>query len=94
MMGFSKFWLGALNSQSFSERINATANSVVTEGTMKTNPIFVDKLLTLRMNEKCINKFVMTTKYKGSINLLVDTEEMNHNNNKDNFWKEYDSSDK
>ena len=41
MMGCSKFQLGALNSQSFSERINSAANIVVTEGTMKTNPIFV-----------------------------------------------------
>ena len=30
-------------------------------------------------------KFVMATKYKGSINLLGDMEEMNHNNNTDNL---------
>ena len=93
MMGCSKFQLGALNSQSFSERINSAANIVVTEGTMKTNPIFVDKLVTVRMNERFM-KFVMTTKYKGSINLLPDMEEMNQNNNTDNLWKEYDSSNK
>ena len=93
MMGCSKFQLGALNSQSFSERINSAANIVVTEGTMKINPIFVDKLVTVRMNERFM-KFVMTTKYKGSINLLADMEEMNHNNNTDNLWKEYDSSNK
>ena len=93
MMGCSKFQLGALNSQSFSKRINSAANIVVTEGTKKTNSIFVDKLVTIRMNERFM-KFVMTTKYKGSINLLADIEEMNNNNNTDNLWKEYDSSNK
>ena len=75
MMGCSKFQLGALNSQSFSEQINSAATIVVTEDTMKTNPIFVDKLVAIRMNERFTN-FVMTTKYKGSINLLAKMEEM------------------
>ena len=93
MIGCSKFQWGALNSQSFSEQINSAANKIVTEGTLKTNPTVVDKLVTIRMNERFI-KFDMATKYKGSINLLADMEEMNHNNNTDNLWKEYDSSNK
>ena len=60
---------------------------------MKTNPTFVDKLATTRMNQK-FTKFFMSTMYKGSINLLTNTEEMNNDNKSDSLWKKYDRSNK
>jgi len=47
LMCCSKYQLGALNSQSFAERINSAANRIVTEETIRINPSFVDKLVTL-----------------------------------------------
>ena len=55
MIGASKCQLGAVNSESCLERINSAANQVVTKNlVVSTDPDFVDKLVTLRMNEKCI----------------------------------------
>ena len=53
---------------------------------MKTNPTFVDILVTIRMNRK-FTKYVMSTKNKGSIYLLANMEEMNDNNKTDNLQK-------
>ena len=52
IIGASKCQLGALNSESYSERINSAANQVVTKNVVRTDPDFVDKLLTLQMNGK------------------------------------------
>ena len=54
MIDASKCQLGALNSESFSERINSATNQIVTKNVVRTDPDFVDKLVTLRMNEKCL----------------------------------------
>ena len=55
MIGASKCQLGAVNSESCLERINSAANQVVTKNlVVSTDPDFVDKLVTLRMNEKFI----------------------------------------
>ena len=52
IIGASKCQLGALNSESYSDRINSAANQVVTKNVVRTDPDFVDKLLTLQMNGK------------------------------------------
>ena len=48
MMCCSKYQLGALNSQSFTEMINSAAKKVVTEVTIRTNNTFVNILVTLK----------------------------------------------
>ena len=42
MIGVSKCQLGAVSSESYSERINSAANQVVTKYVVSTDPDFVD----------------------------------------------------
>lgn len=89
MMGASKCQLGAVNSESYSERINSAANQVVTKNVVSTDPDFVDKLVTLRMNEKFM-AHVQKFKYKGKTNLIPDIENV-INKSSDNLWMDDES---
>ena len=59
----SECQLGALNSQSFSQQVNSIANLVVNKLALKTDPEFVDMLVTLRANEPFMN-FIKENKCK------------------------------
>merc|ERR1711971_1466321 len=86
MMCCSKHQLGALNSQSFAERINSAANRVVTEDTIRINITLVDMLVTLRMNKRFMD-FIRDTKYQGNIQLLPKKEDLDGDNDgKDELW--------
>ena len=69
----SECQLSALNSQSFSERVNSGANLVVNKLALKTDPEFVDMLVTLRANEPFMN-FIKENKYKDYLNHFADIE--------------------
>ena len=89
MMGASKCQLGAVNSESYSERINSAANQVVTKNVVSTDPDFVDKLVTLRMNEKFM-AHVLKFKYKGKTNLIPDIENVIKKSS-NNLWMDDES---
>ena len=78
--------LGALNSQSFSERVNSGANLVVNKLALKTGPEFVDMLVTLRANEPFMN-FIQENKYKGRLNCIAGIESTNDGST-DHLWAE------
>ena len=59
----SECQLAALNFQSFSEQVHSIANLVVNRLALKTDPEFVDMLVTLRANEPFMN-FIKENKYK------------------------------
>ena len=65
-------------------RINSAANQVVTKNVVRTDPDFIDKLVTLRMNEKFM-AHVQKFKYKGKTNLIPDIENV-INKSSDNLW--------
>ena len=52
IMSLSPFQLGALNAQSFVERMNSCAILIVGEKRTKLKHEFIDKLVILRMNHK------------------------------------------
>ena len=89
MKGASKCQLGAVNSESYSERINSAANQVVTKNVVSTDPDFVDILVTLRMNEKFM-AHVQKFKYKGKTHLIPDIENV-INKSSDNLWMDDES---
>lgn len=92
MMCCSKYQLGALNSQSFAERINSAANRVVTEDTIRINSTLVDMLVTLRMNKRFMD-FIKDSKYQGNIQLLPKMEDLDGDNDgTDELWSTYTSS--
>ena len=66
----SECQLGALNSQSFSEQVHSIANLVVNRLALKTDPEFVDILVTLRANEHFMN-FIKENKYKDWLNYIA-----------------------
>ena len=92
MMCCSKYQLGALNSQSFAERINSAANRVVTEDTIRINSTLVDILVKLRMNKRFMD-FIRDTKYQGNIQLLPKMEDLDGDNDgTDELWSTYTGS--
>ena len=66
MASSSKCQPGALNAQSFSERIKSVANPMTTKNRLHLEPELMDKLVTLRMNKRFIAT-VRDTKHKGKI---------------------------
>lgn len=70
MSSCSKCQLGALNAQSFAERINSAANLIVTKEKVSLDSSIIDKLVTLRMNRSFM-AFVQSNKQKGNINLIA-----------------------
>ena len=84
MASSSKCQLGALNAQSFSERINSAANLIVTKDKMQLDPVLVDKLVTLRMNQGFM-KFVRDNKHRGLINMIPGIEEIVENEDEE-LW--------
>ena len=86
----SECQLGALNSQSFSERVNSGANLVVNKLALKTDPEFVDMLVTLRANEPFMN-FIQEKKYKGRLNSIAGIEAINDGST-DHLWAEEEHS--
>ena len=92
MMCCSKYQLGALNSQSFAERVNSVANGVVTEDIIRINSTLVDMLVTLRMNKRFM-AFIRDTKYQGNIQPLPKMEDLDGDNDgTDELWSTYTSS--
>ena len=85
----SQCQLGALNSQSFSQRVNYIANLVVNKLALKTDSEFVDMLVTLRANEPFIN-FIKENKYKGCLNSIAGIEATNDGST-DHLWAEEES---
>jgi len=79
-----KCQLGALNAQSFSERINSAANLIVTKDKMHIDPELVNKLVTLRMN-KVFMKFLRENKCRGLINLIAGINEILENEDEE-LW--------
>ena len=86
IIGASKCQLGALNSESYSDRINSAANQVVTKNVVRTDPDFVDKLLTLQMNGKFMAHVQKFFKYKGKINLISNIGNVINNHPKIFGW--------
>jgi hypothetical protein len=84
MASSSKCQLGALNAQSFLERINSAANLIVTKDKMQLDPVLVDKLVTLRMNQGFM-KFVRDNKHRGLINMIPGIEEIVENEDEE-LW--------
>ena len=79
----SKCQLGALNSQSFAERINSVANLIVTVTRGDLDPVLVNKLVMLRMN-KTFMEFLCARKCGGNINIIRGIDEIDNENN--NRW--------
>ena len=57
---------------------------------VRTDPDFVDKLVTLQRNEKFM-AHVQNFKYKGKTNLIPDIENVINNKSSDNIWMDDDS---
>ena len=83
MASCSKCQLGALNSQSFAERINSVANLIVTVTRGDLDPVLVNKLVMLRMN-KTFMEFLCARKCGGNINIIRGIDEIDNENN--NRW--------
>ena len=77
MICASKCQLRAVNSESYLESINSAVNQVVTKNVVRTDPDFVVKLVTLRMNER-------------KTNLIPDIENV-INKSSDNLWMDDES---
>ena len=84
MVNSSKCQLGALNAQSFAERIISAANLVFTKDRSSTCLHLVDMMVTIRMN-RTFMEHVRKTKYKDDINMIPGLSEIGKDNN-DNLW--------
>ena len=70
--------LGALNSQSFAERINSVANLIVTVKRGDLHPVLMNKLVMLRMNETFM-QYLCAQKRHGNINIISGIDEIDDN---------------
>ena len=78
MASCSKCQLGALNSQSFAERINSVANLIVTVKRGDLHPVLMNKLVMLRMNETFM-QYLCAQKRHGNINIISGIDEIDDN---------------
>ena len=80
MASCSKCQLGALNSQSYAERINSVANLIVTLKRGDLDTVLMNKLVMLRMNETFM-EYLRTNRRHGNINVISGIDEID-----DNIW--------
>ena len=67
--------LGALNDQSFAERIILAANLIMTKDRSTTSMHLLDMMVTIRMNRTFMAR-VRKTKYKSNINMICGLSEI------------------
>ena len=87
MMCSSRCQLGALNAESFCERVFAAANKVVRKESQSHDPDFVDKLVTLRMNKPWMD-WLHSRKLSG----MTISMENSLNDSSNNIWLKSNSS--
>ena len=66
----SKCQLGALNEQSFANRINSGANLIVTKDKISSDSSVIEKVVGLRMN-KYFMKFAQNNKNRVNVNFII-----------------------
>ena len=84
MVNSSKCQLGALNAQSFAERIISAANLILTKDRSSTDMHLLDMMVTIRMNRRFMEQ-VRESKYKDNVNMIRGFSETGKEND-DDLW--------